>query len=415
MPWSAVQTAPNAARLMGLGTERSGTAVLTWADSSSGASVCFYAVEAPGDVYRDSTDSFVAILKSFHVGQTFSMEGAPGQAKGSGAGELKFVNWSDPHEGAFGVSVPEGWHVVGGAYRLSAVDARHSVVVTSPDGLVRASMGDTLVGAFTQPTQVLAAAGLGEGNYETLPDGTRVEILRYNSGQQFARSYVTTLVSRECSNPQMNSSSEREDLATALSQSAASAGFTDALFTAGEVSFTCNLDGRPARGKYIAATIRMAPGLSPLWFVYRLYGYIAAAGREQDGEKALAQMIQSSKFDPDREARQRDGANSAVLPRNEPSQNLRENAEQDIAEDQRQASEMIADADRQLQKFYDQIDRQRENSMIGKFDIIDPQTGKDYKVSGFGDYHYLNNEGYVYGASSSEAPESNLRAMVALP
>ena len=415
MPWSPVQSAPNAARLMGLGAERSATAVLTWADGPSGVSACFYAVEAPGEIYRDSTDSFVAILKSFHVVQSSSMEGATGAGKGSGGGELKFVNWSDPHEGAFGVSVPEGWRVVGGSYRLSAVDARHSVAVTSPDGLVRASMGDTFVGAFTQPTQALAAAGLGEGNYETLPDGTGVEILRYNSGQQFARSYVATLVSRECSNPRMNSSSAREDLATMFSQSAASAGFTDALFTAGEVSFTCNLRGRPARGKYVAATIRMAPGFSPLWFVYRLYGYVAAAGREEDGEKVLTQMIQSSKFDPDWETRQKDAANAAALPGNEPSRDLRENAERDIAEDQRQASEMIAGADRQLQKFYDQMDRQRENSMVGKFDVVDPETGKDYKASGFGDYHYLSNDGYLYGASSLGAPESNLRTMVALP
>jgi hypothetical protein len=413
MPWSAVQAAPNAARAMGLGAERSGTAVLSWANGPSAASVCFYAVEAPAEVYRDSTDSFVAILKSFHVVQNFSIEIAPGAA--TGTGELKFVNWSDPREGAFGVSVPQGWHVLGGAYHLSAVDARHSVVMTSPNGQVRASMGDSLVGAFTQPTQALAAAGLGEGGYETLGDGTRVEILRYNSGQQFARSYVTTLVSRQCSNPRINSTSAREDLAAALSQSAASAGFTDALFTAGEVLFTCNLGGRPARGKYVAATIRMAPGFSPLWFVYRLYGYVAAPGREQDGEKVLARMIQTSKFDPDWVARQRDAANAAMLQGNEPSERVREDAEQSIAEDQRQTSEMIANADQQLQRFYNQIDRQRENSVVGKLDVVDPETGKDYKVGGFGDYHYLSNDGYLYNASSPGEPESDLRAMVALP
>jgi hypothetical protein len=415
MPWSAVQTAPNAARVIGLGAERSGTAVLSWANGPSAASICFYAVEAPAEVYRDSTDSFVAILKSFHVVQNSSSEIVPGAAKGSGTGELKFVNWSDPREGAFGVSVPQGWHVLGGAYRLSAVDTRHSVVMTSTDGQVRASMGDPLVGAFTQPTQALAAAGLGEGGYETLGDGTRVEILRYNSGQQFARSYVSTLVSRQCNNPRVNFTRAREDLAAELSESAASAGFADALFTAGEVSFTCNLDGRTARGKYVAATIRMAPGFSPLWFVYRLYGYIAAAGREQDGEKVLAQMIQTSKFDPDWLARQRDAANAAMLQGNEPSERVREDAERSIAGDQRQSHELIANADQQLQKFYDQIDLQRENSVVGKLDVVDPETGKDYKMGGFGDYHYLSNDGYLYSASSPGEPESDLRAMVALP
>jgi hypothetical protein len=175
------------------------------------------------------------------------------------------------------------------------------------------------------------------------------------------------------------------------------------------------LDGRPAKGKYIAAAIRMAPGFSPLWFVYRLYGYIAAAGREQEGEKVLAQMIQSSKFDTQWEARQKDAANAAVLQSNEPSAQVREDAQQNIAEDQRQAAEMTANADQQLQRFYAQVDRQRENSVVGRLDVIDPETGRDYRVGGFGDYHYLSNDGYLHSASSPGAPESDLRAMVALP
>jgi Short C-terminal domain len=279
MPWSSVQTMPNASRVMGLGAERSATAVLSWANGPGAASVCFYAIEAPGEVYHDSTDSFAAILKSFHVVQISSAADAAKAANGSDAGELNFVDWSDPHESAFRVSVPEGWRVVGGGYRLSPVDARYSVVMVSPDGLVRASMGDSMVGAFTQPTQSLAAAGLGEGAFQTLDDGTRIEILGYNSGQQFAQSYVRTLLSRQCSDPQINSTRAREDLASAFRQSAANEGLANALLAAGEVSFTCNLGGRRLKGKYIAATIRMAAGASALWFVYRLNGYVAFAGR----------------------------------------------------------------------------------------------------------------------------------------
>jgi hypothetical protein len=402
MPWSAVQTTQNATRVTGLGADCSGTAVLSWANSPTAASVYFYGIEAPGEVYSESTDTFVTILKSFHIVQDSSI------------GELKFVNWTDPHEGALSVSVPQGWPVIGGAYRLSAVDARYSVVMSSPDGQVRASMGDSSVGPFTQPTQALARAGLGEGNYETFDDGTRLEILRFDSGQQFARSYVETLVSRQCRDLQINSNNARGDLASMFSQSAANKGFADALFTAGEVSFTCNVDGRSVKGKYIAATVRMAPGFSPMWFVYRLYGYIAFAGREQDGEKVLAQMLQSSEFDPDWETRQRDAANAATHKDNERSQQIRENALQDMAEDQRQTSEMIASANEQRQKSYTQIDRKRENSILGRLDIADPETRTVYKISGFSDYHYLSNDGYIYSTNSPDAPGSNLREVIAL-
>jgi hypothetical protein len=402
MPWSAVQTTQNVTRVMGLGAERSASAVLSWANGPGALSVYFYGIEAPGEVYRDSTDSFLAILKSFHI------------APDSSIGELNFVNWTDPHEGAFSVSVPQDWQVVGGGYRLSAEDARYSVVMSSPDGEVRASMGDSMVGGFTQPTQALAAADLGEGNFQTLADGTKLEILRYNSGQQFARSYVETLVSRECGTPQITSSNVRGDLAATFSQSAANQDFADGLFTAGEVSFSCILDGRLAKGKYVAATVRMAPGFSPVWLVDRLYGYIAFAGREQEGEKVLAQMLQTSKFNPDWEARQKDPANGVAQRDNDAFQQIRERALQNIADDRRQSSEMIATANENRRKMFAQIDRERENSALAGLDLVDPESGAQYRISGFGDYHHLSIDGYVYTMASSDAPRLNLREMIAL-
>ena len=415
MPWGAGQTTRNVTRVIGLGPERSGAAVLSWANNPSGASICFYAIEAPGKIYSASTDSFVAIIKSFHVVEDSSLTDLPGAGNGSGAGELNFVNWNDPHEGAFSVSVPQDWNVIGGAYRLSAVDVRYSVVLGPPDGQVRASIGDSMVGAFTQPTQTLAMASLREGDYQTLGDGSRLEILRYFTGQQFARSYVETLVSRQCSNPQINSNNPREDLASTFGQSAANEGFTSTLLTAGDVSFTCNLDGRPMKGKYVAATVRLAPSISAMWFVYRLYGYIAVAGREQDGEKVLTQMLQSWKFNPAWEAQQKNIANAAVHQDNIHSQQIRERAQQAIAEDQRQTSDMIAKSYEQRQKVYDEINRKRENSILGTLDIVDPETGSRYKVSNFGDYHYMTNDGYIYSANSPYAPGSNLRELITLP
>ena len=415
MPWGEVQTTQNLTRVLGQGDERSGAAILSWANSPSGASVYFYGMEAPGNIYESSTESFVAILKSFHVVQNPSPKDVPGAATDSKAGEMGFVNWNDPHEGAFHVSVPQGWQVIGGAYRLSAVDVRYAVVASSADGQIRASIGDSMVGAFTQPTPMLSMAGLREGGYQLLGDGTKVEILRYNSGQQFARSYVQTLVSRQCSNIQIDSNNPREDLASTFRQSAANEGFGNVFLSAGDISFTCNLDGRPVKGKYVAATVRFSPNVSPMWFVYRLYGYIASAEREQDGEKVLGQMIQSWKFDPAWEAQQKNTANAALQQDNARSQEIRERAQQAIAEDQRQTSEMINKGYEQRQKVYDEIDRKRENSILGTLDVVDPETGRRYKVSNYGDYHYLSNDGYIFSTNSPGAPGSNLREMIALP
>jgi hypothetical protein len=328
---------------------------------------------------------------------------------------MKFSTWTDPHEGAFQVSVPQGWKVVGGTYRLSAEDIRYGVVMDSPDGQVRASVGDATVGAFTQPSQSLAATGLREGAYQTLPDGTRVEILRYLSGQQFARSYVETLVSRQCSNPQITFNNSREDLAAAFSQTAANSGFADALLTAGDVSFACNLEGKPVKGRYVAATIRMSPTVSPLWLVYRLYGYIAIAGREQEGENILGQLIETWKFTPEWEALQKGVVNPVQQPDSPRAQEIRERAQADILEDQKQISEMTVRSAEQRQRMFEQIDRRRATSVLGTLEVVDRETGMQYKLSDFSDYHFLSNDGHIGGAASAGAPGSSVREMIALP
>jgi hypothetical protein len=415
MPWSPVQTMKNAARVSGSGSQRSGTVVLSWANNPTGVSIYFYGVEAPQEIYNDSTTAFAAILRSFHVVPDPSVKDILGAPSGPGAAPLDFVSWTDPHEGAFTVPVPQGWHVIGGTYRLSTVDVRYGMVMNSPDGQIRASVGDSMVGPFTQPSQALTASGLREGSYQTLSDGTRVELLRYLSGQQFARSYVETLVSRQCSNPQISSNNSREDLASNFSQSAASVGFTDALLTAGDVSFTCTMDGKPVKGKYIAATIRMAPNISPIWLVYRLYGYIAFSGREQDGEEVLMQMVRSWKFTPEWEALRKDAAMPAVQTEIASSQEIRQRAQEAIVEDQRQTAEMIAKSSEQRQKLYDQLERKRQNSILGSLEITDAQTGAQYKVSDFSDYHYLSGDGYIYSANSREQSGADLKDLLAIP
>jgi hypothetical protein len=88
---------------------------------------------------------------------------------------------------------------------------------------------------------------------------------------------------------------------------------------------------------------------------------------------------------------------------------------QAIAEDQRQTSDTIMKGWEQRQKVYDEIDRRPENAILGTLDVIDPQTGTQYKVSNYGDYHYMSNEGYIYSTNSPGAPAPDLREMITLP
>lgn len=415
MPWGRVQSVQRVARAFASGAQRSGAALLSWANGPSGASVYLYCLEAPTDVYRSSTDSFAGILSSFHIIQDPSLKNLPESANGSGAGPLSFVNWNDPREGAFSVAVPQGWRVIGGTYRLSATDVRYALAMGSPDGQVRATIGDSNIGLFIPPSQMLAMAGLREGGYYGLGDGTKVEIRRYIPGPQFARSYAEIFVSRQCSGLQLQSNNARQDLVSTFTQSARNEGMASPYITAGDVSFTCNLNGRRVQGKYVAATLPFVPNQTSMWAVYRLYGYLAATGREQDGEKAIAQALRSWKFNPQWQAQQRGVANAAVQQDNMRSQQIQSRALKAIAEDQRQTSETITKGWEQRQKVYDEISRRRENAILGTLDVIDPQTGTQYKVSNFGDYHYMSNEGYIYSTNSPNSPGPNLREMITLP
>jgi hypothetical protein len=411
MPWSAVAPIQNVARLVVTGVGHGASAMLSWANGASGASAYFYGIEAPTDVYRASTDSFVAILKSFHVVQDPSVKNtAP--ATGSTGGALTFMNWNDPHEGAFSTSVPQGWQVIGGAYRLSPVDVRYEVAMGSPDGEVRAAIGDASLGGFIQPTQMLAMAGLREGMNYQLGDGSQLNIRRFLTGQQFARTYVELVLSKLCTSPQISSNNVREDLAPVFNQAARAEGYNVAV-SAGDAAFTCNLNGRTVQGKYVAGTIQV-PG-SGIWFAYRLYGYLVATGREKDAEKVLAEAGLNWKFNPQWLAQQRNTANAAVMQDNIRSQQLRQRAQQAIAEDQRQTSNMIMKGWEQRNKVYDEIGRRRENAILGTVDVVGPESGKQYKISNYGDYHYMSNSGTIYSTNSPDTPTLDLRQMIALP
>ncbi|MGZ4821492.1 MAG: hypothetical protein ACXVZM_07785 [Terriglobales bacterium] len=415
MAWGKVQSTQRVVRTFASGGQRSATALLSWANGAGGASAYFYCLEAPRDVYHSSTDSFVRILNSFHIVQDPSLKSLAESAGGSGSGALSFVNWNDPREGAFSMAVPQGWRVIGGAYRLSATDVRYAVTMGSPDGQVRATVGDSNIGLFIPPSQMLAMAGLREGGFYGLGDGTRVEIRRYIPGPQFVRLYAQSFISRQCSGLQVQSNNARPDLVATFVQSARNEGVSNPYITAGDVSFTCNLNGRQVQGKYVAATMPFVPNQTSMWVMYRLYGYLAAAGRERDGEQAMAQALRSMKFNPQWEAQQRGIANAAVQQDNIRSQQIRSRAQQAIAEDQRQTSQTIMKGWEQRQKVYDEISRRRENAILGTLDVIDPQTGTQYKVSNFGDYHYMSNEGYIYSTNSPNSPGPNMREMITLP
>jgi hypothetical protein len=245
-------------------------------------------------------------------------------------------------------------------------------------------------------------------------DGTKMEIRRYVPGQQYAYYYVDAVVRRQCGDLRITSSDARPDLAATFTPMARKEVST-AQLTGGDAIFTCTINGVAMQGKYIAVTALLVPGQGSMWAVYRLYGYIAAPGRQDDAVKVVTEAVTSWKFNPQWEAQQRGIANSAVQQDNMRAQQIQSRARAAIAEDQRQTSDTIMKGWEQRQKVYDEISRKRENAILGTLDVVDPETGHSYKVSNYGDYHYMSNDNYILSTNSANSPGPGFRELITLP
>jgi hypothetical protein len=276
-------------------------------------------------------------------------------------------------------------------------------------------LGDSNLGTFIEPTPMMAYAGMREGTYYRLGDGSQLLIRRYMFGQQAAREYVQTYVSRECSGLQIASNNGRPDVAATLAQGARGEGMSNAQLTAGDVAFTCTIGGTAVRGMFVAATVLPFPGQSGLWYVYRLYGYFAVPGHEQDAQRVAEQAVRSVRINPQWQAQQQQIANAAVAADNERSQQIRQRAMQAIQEDQRQTSDVIMKGWEQRSQTYDEISRRRENAILGTVDVVDPESGKQYKIENYSDYHWMNNQGTITGNNTGSAPGPDWRELVTLP
>jgi hypothetical protein len=76
---------------------------------------------------------------------------------------------------------------------------------------------------------------------------------------------------------------------------------------------------------------------------------------------------------------------------------------------------MIMKGWEQRNKVYDEIDRRRENAILGTVDVVDPESGKQYNISNYGDCHYMSNSGTIYSTNSPDTPPPDLRQMITLP
>jgi hypothetical protein len=99
---------------------------------------------------------------------------------------VTFVQWRDPREGAFTISVPQSWAVTGGTFRRSAVDITLAMRTHTADDRVQIFVNDPDIVPREVPNQLTAMAGQREGQVVQGAWGGPVLLARFQTGQQFA-------------------------------------------------------------------------------------------------------------------------------------------------------------------------------------------------------------------------------------
>jgi len=355
---------------------------LSWISSPQGTAGYYYATAAPTERYHGLEDTFAKILASFR------MTGAAAKQKPADA--IHYIRWTDPHEQAFSLEVPAGWRVTGGMLRFASVDTRGSVEAVSSDDLIRVTVGDTDIPAFTQPTPTLAMSGFGEGSWYSPGYGVRMFVRRYLTGKEFVSEYVHNKVARIC--PGLNITDTRDITNTVNAQSYNSG------FTAGEVDFTCHRDGRTFKGSYGAVT--QQPVYGGVWLVISLGGYLAVAEKALEAHSVLEHMGSTFQMNPQWQNSQN---------------NIAANTSQIVSQTQRQVSKSISDRYWNRQSANDEMSRRRSNATLGLEDVVDTNTGRQFKIESGSNYYWVDQRGTVVGTNTDTRPNLDFRELVRLP
>lgn len=393
--WQAPQPAgATTVRMQGRKRDRLAVAVLAWVPSPKGCAGYVYGFSAPEARYRQSEETFAALVASFRI--------ASPSTGGAAETSARFVAWHDPREQAFSVEVPAGWTVSGGLFRLASVDVRPSIEVVSPDGKIRLTAGDAEIPGFAVPNPMLEMTGFREGSWYSPGYGVNVMVRRYLPGVDFVREYVMTKVTRGCSDPEVKELRARPEAVEAMNAVYAQyqmPGFATQL-TAGDIAFTCRREGEQMEGYYFAATQATQAGPVVQWRVEFLYGYLAAAEQAPKAQAVLEHLIQTFQLNPQWVAMQ---------------QGLAANTSAIVAQTNHEISRIISSSYHRRQAVMDELSRRRSNAILGVEDVVDPATGREFKVESGSNYYWIDHRGHIVGTETDTRPSLDFRELVRLP
>jgi len=306
-------------------------------------------------------------------------------------GPIHWAQYRDPNEGAFTISVPQGWQVSGGAYSVSATETRVQVEARSPDGAVTLFYGDKDIPVFAIPNQMLAMGGFREGMWYPVGFNQRLLVHHYEPGAVFAAEWGQTRIARTCSGARPIASRPLPEATQAMDYAYMQGGVRTQL-QAGEAQFSCG----SGIGYVFAATEQVQTVGNGVWDVKHLAGFTAPAGRGADAQALLAQFASSFRPDPDWLARH----NQVAM-----------NVSRIVAQTGEAMSRAISSSYWTKAASEEHNSQIRSEATLGVHTYHDPATGHDYTLDSSHSHWFIDQDGNRIPSESATPPCQGCREL----
>lgn len=198
------------------------------------------------------------------------------------------VDWTefqDPFENAFSLSVPQGWTVQGGLFRLGFSDVRAMVSIKSADGRIELRIGDVTIPGYTTPSKYRPH----EGQVYSLGAEAQLVIAKYRTGQQFAVVYSNARFGSVCQNPQKLPKHIHFGM-----PDYSPIDSTRKHVSAGQVAWLC----QTSDGARVALTFTRTVDAGQVWSVLTMVSLLAPPDQLQQARDIALKCVRSLKLKP---------------------------------------------------------------------------------------------------------------------
>jgi len=344
---------------------------------------------SPLKTYAQSKANLVKILFSFKVDPTLR------DASRIVPPDDKFITYKDPNEGAFTLKVPQGWKVEGGVVR-PYIDAAVALEINKDaEGITAIFYYAPLPPIFVEPCEILSMAGFIEGSKYNPSYGVAQDMIVYHylPGQSYIREWLLPQIKQNYPDARILSSRDRPDLLKSLPP----IPWFDVSRACAEAEVEGTVEGTKVKGKIIVFTqLTRPPGMPTSVWLANVLLYNAPPQKLEQLEGILNKMNDTFRIDP--------------------AWALREAQEQIkkcqiISQSADEVARIIRQTYEKRSVVMDEISRKWSNAILGRVDLVDPETGEiDWGVPSGSNYYWKEGDSIV-GTEIHERPTIDSRLL----